>query len=157
MDGHLIIRTSYPAQLREGERAPLPRAEEQGRRMRRAGFLLTNRLRCICQRMVCLQLAETHRRWKAFLERRTRQARPRKEEQMESIFILVLIVAVVCLDIATFLWGCDSRDGIDSPHWAQLQQWRALHEETTTRSKAWQPSRPGYQRPNKSDMEGKSF
>ena len=76
---------------------------------------------------------------------------------MESIFILVLIVAVVCLDIATFLWGCDSRDGIDSPHWAQLQQWRALHEETTTSSKAWQPSRPGYQRPPKSDMEDHPF
>jgi hypothetical protein len=80
-----------------------------------------------------------YRRWRAFLERWTRQTCPRKEEQMEIFFILVLIIAVVCLDIATSLWGCDSRDGIDSPHWAQLQQWRALHEETTTRSKAWQP------------------
>ena len=67
MDGHLIIRITYPAKLCEGEGASLAWAEEQVRRIRRAGFLRANRLRCICQRMVCLQLVETHRRWRAFL------------------------------------------------------------------------------------------
>ena len=31
--------------------------------------------------------------------------------------ILILIIALVVFDIVTFVWGFDSRDGIDSPEW----------------------------------------
>jgi hypothetical protein len=34
---------------------------------------------------------------------------------MEIIFIL--IIALVVFDIGTFVWGFDSRDGVESPEW----------------------------------------
>jgi hypothetical protein len=34
---------------------------------------------------------------------------------MEMIF--TLIIALVVFNVATFLWGFDSRDGVDSPEW----------------------------------------
>jgi hypothetical protein len=44
---------------------------------------------------------------------------------METIIILLLILAA--FNVATFLWGFDSRDGVDSPEWVRRRSWRAFH------------------------------
>jgi hypothetical protein len=31
--------------------------------------------------------------------------------------ILILVVGMIALDVAAFLWGADSRDGVDSLEW----------------------------------------
>ena len=36
---------------------------------------------------------------------------------------LVMLALIVVLDIAAFVWGVDSRDGINSPEWERRQQW----------------------------------
>jgi hypothetical protein len=44
---------------------------------------------------------------------------------MEIIFIL--IIALVISDLVTFVWGFDSRDGVESPEWEQRQRWPASY------------------------------
>jgi nitrogen fixation-related uncharacterized protein len=41
--------------------------------------------------------------------------------------IVILIIMLVAFDVATFLWGFDSRDGVDSPRWEQRQRWPASY------------------------------
>jgi hypothetical protein len=41
--------------------------------------------------------------------------------------ILILIIALVVFDIVTFVWGFDSRDGVDSPQWEWRQRWPASY------------------------------
>ncbi len=44
---------------------------------------------------------------------------------MEIIFIL--IIALVVFDLVTFVWGFDSRDGVESSQWEQRQRWPASY------------------------------
>ena len=41
--------------------------------------------------------------------------------------ILILIIALVVLDIIAFVWGFDSRDGVDAAEWERLRNWEAFH------------------------------
>ncbi len=43
---------------------------------------------------------------------------------METIIILLIMLAA--FNIATFLWGFDSRDGDDSPEWVRRRNRRAF-------------------------------
>ncbi len=42
------------------------------------------------------------------------------------IIFLIFLLAVVILDIAAYKWGCDSREGIDSPEW-EKQHHAVIH------------------------------
>ncbi len=42
-------------------------------------------------------------------------------------FLLVCLIAFILLDIASLIWGIDSRDDIDSPEWRRRQEWRGFH------------------------------
>jgi hypothetical protein len=42
--------------------------------------------------------------------------------------IVILLIALVAFDIAAFLWGFNSCDGIDSPEWERRQHSRTLYE-----------------------------
>lgn len=43
---------------------------------------------------------------------------------MSAMMVFVLIVAVLAaLDVASILWGADSRDGPDSPEWERRRHW----------------------------------
>ena len=44
---------------------------------------------------------------------------------MEITFIL--IIALVVFDIVTFVWGFDTRDGIESSQWERRQRWPASY------------------------------
>ncbi len=44
---------------------------------------------------------------------------------MEITFIL--IIALVVFDIGTFVWGFDTRDGIESSQWERRQRWPASY------------------------------
>jgi hypothetical protein len=37
--------------------------------------------------------------------------------------ILIFIALLIVFDIAALLWGCDSRDGINSREWERRSQW----------------------------------
>ena len=39
--------------------------------------------------------------------------------------ILILIIALVIFDLVTFVWGFDSRDGVESSQWEKRQRWSA--------------------------------
>lgn len=41
--------------------------------------------------------------------------------------IIILILGLVALDVAALLWGVDSRDGLNSPEWERLRNWRGFH------------------------------
>jgi hypothetical protein len=41
--------------------------------------------------------------------------------------ILILIVALVVFNIVTFVWGFDSRDGVDAAEWERRRNWVAFH------------------------------
>jgi hypothetical protein len=40
---------------------------------------------------------------------------------------LILIIALVVFDVVSFVWGFDSRDGIDSPQSELCQRWPASY------------------------------
>ena len=44
---------------------------------------------------------------------------------METIFIL--LVVLLALDVAALKRGFDSRDGVGSPEWERLHDWRGFH------------------------------
>lgn len=44
---------------------------------------------------------------------------------METIFIL--IIALVVFNMVAFVWGFDSREGIDAPEWERRRYWEAFH------------------------------
>jgi hypothetical protein len=46
---------------------------------------------------------------------------------MEGIFLLILFAMLVFFNIATWLWGFDSTDGVDSPEWERRRNWKAFH------------------------------
>ena len=39
--------------------------------------------------------------------------------------IVILLILLVAFNVATFLWGFDSRDGVDSPEWKRRLDQRA--------------------------------
>jgi hypothetical protein len=39
--------------------------------------------------------------------------------------IVILLVLLVAFDVIAFLWGSDSRDGVDSPEWKRRLDRRA--------------------------------
>jgi hypothetical protein len=39
--------------------------------------------------------------------------------------IVILIIMLVAFNVATFLWGFDSRDGVESPEWARRRDRQA--------------------------------
>ncbi len=41
--------------------------------------------------------------------------------------MLILIITLVVFDIVSFVWGFDSRDGIDSPQSELRQHWPASY------------------------------
>ncbi len=41
--------------------------------------------------------------------------------------ILILIIALVVFDLVTFVWGFDSRDGVDAAEWERRRNWEAFH------------------------------
>lgn len=41
--------------------------------------------------------------------------------------MLILIIILVVFDIVSFVWGFDSRDGIDSPQSELRQRWPASY------------------------------
>jgi hypothetical protein len=41
--------------------------------------------------------------------------------------MLILIITLVVFDIGSFVWGFDSRDGIDSPQSELRQRWPASY------------------------------
>ena len=41
--------------------------------------------------------------------------------------IVILLVALLLFDMAAFLWGCDSRDSVDSAEWERRRSWLAFH------------------------------
>jgi hypothetical protein len=41
--------------------------------------------------------------------------------------LLLLLLAIILLNIATRLWGIDSRDGINSKEWELRQLWPGFH------------------------------
>jgi hypothetical protein len=41
--------------------------------------------------------------------------------------ILILIIALVIFDLVTFVWGFDSRDGVESSQWVKRQRWPASY------------------------------
>ncbi len=41
--------------------------------------------------------------------------------------IVILLVALLLFDVAAFLWGCDSRESVDSPEWERRRSWPAFH------------------------------
>jgi hypothetical protein len=41
--------------------------------------------------------------------------------------ILILIIALVIFDLVTFVWGFDSRDGVESSQWVKRQRWSASY------------------------------
>ena len=42
-------------------------------------------------------------------------------------FFISLLITIIVLDIASWKWGFDSTDGIDSPEWLRRQNWKAFH------------------------------
>jgi hypothetical protein len=41
--------------------------------------------------------------------------------------IVILLVALLLFDVAAFLWGYDSREGIDSAEWEKRKYRRSLY------------------------------
>jgi hypothetical protein len=39
--------------------------------------------------------------------------------------IAILLILLVAFNIIAFLWGADSRDGVNSSQWEQRQSWPA--------------------------------
>jgi nitrogen fixation-related uncharacterized protein len=39
--------------------------------------------------------------------------------------IVILIIMLVAFNVATFLWGFDSRESVDSPEWARRRDRQA--------------------------------
>ena len=50
---------------------------------------------------------------------------------METLLILILLLIV--LDIASYRWGFDSREKLDSPEWERRADWVASYDEHATR------------------------
>jgi hypothetical protein len=48
-----------------------------------------------------------------------------KEKDMVILFLLML--AFVVLAIASYQWGTNSSDGINSPEWERRQRWFGFH------------------------------
>jgi hypothetical protein len=40
--------------------------------------------------------------------------------------ILYVLAGLITLDIASLLWGADSRDGVYSPEWQRRGSWRGF-------------------------------
>jgi hypothetical protein len=51
---------------------------------------------------------------------------PRKRKETTVEFIIFLLV-IILLNIASQLWGVDSRDGINSREWELRQLWYGFH------------------------------
>jgi hypothetical protein len=49
------------------------------------------------------------------------------EEEGLEMEILLLFVGLLALDIASFRWGADSRDGVNSKEWRRMADWRGFH------------------------------
>jgi hypothetical protein len=47
------------------------------------------------------------------------------EGTMETI--IILLVALLLFDVAAFLWGCDSRDSVDSAEWEKREYRQAFY------------------------------
>jgi hypothetical protein len=44
---------------------------------------------------------------------------------MNAVFIILALVApLLLLDVASVLWGADSREGPESPEWDRRRTWR---------------------------------
>ena len=41
--------------------------------------------------------------------------------------IVILLILLVAFNVITFLWGFDSRDGVESSQWEQRQRWPASY------------------------------
>jgi hypothetical protein len=41
--------------------------------------------------------------------------------------LIIFLLVIILLDIATLLWGADSRDGINSHEWELRQLWYGFH------------------------------
>ncbi len=39
---------------------------------------------------------------------------------------LILLLALVAFELATWRWGVDSTDGVDSPEWERRRSWRGF-------------------------------
>ena len=53
-----------------------------------------------------------------------------KEDHMVTLILIVVIF--VSFDVSALLWGCDSRDGINSAEWMRRQEWlssRLVHQD----------------------------
>jgi hypothetical protein len=48
-------------------------------------------------------------------------------KEKEMLTLLFLFVLFVALPIASFLWGYNSCDGINSPEWERRQRWFGWH------------------------------
>lgn len=46
---------------------------------------------------------------------------------METLFILLIVLAPVVLAGVSLRWGFDSTDSIDSPEWERRRTWRGFH------------------------------
>ncbi len=41
--------------------------------------------------------------------------------------LIIFLALVVLLDIATFVWGFDSTESVDSSEWSRRRNWDELH------------------------------
>jgi hypothetical protein len=54
------------------------------------------------------------------------RAPPRKREKT-IVELIIFLLVIILLNIASQLWGADSRDGINSREWELRQLWYGFH------------------------------